>query len=209
MSYASMADTFTKQQVESLIAKVNQQLNVHVNPEDFKSASYSASSLKDLIVQKIVDELNGEWTADMAFHKAKNAIAKVKNISPSTLSDESSLEELFPKENRKELVSKVNAEMGIQMDILKPNGVLYGILLVIFFACIPFSFAFDWFIGSITMVVAAILIYILTKTGNSFRLKTLGHLADHLAWRNYLKQKKGFEPVSESDIRSKVEAIIQ
>lgn len=204
-----MADTFTKEQVESHIAKVNQQLNVHINPEDFKSASYSASSLKDLIVQKILDELNGEWTADMAFHKVKNAIAKVKNVAPSTLTDESSLEELFPKDNRKELVAKVNSEMGIEMDILKPNGVLYGILLVLFFACIPFSFAFDWFIGGITMAVCALLIYILSKTGNSFRLKTLGHLADHLAWRNYLKQKKGFEPVSEGAIRTKVEAIIQ
>lgn len=202
-----MADTFSKEQVAVLIAKVNQQLGVHVNPEDFKSASYSASSLKDLIVQKTVDELNGEWTSDMAFHKLKSAISSVTNVSPSMLTDESSLEILFPKENRKELVSKVNKEMGIEMDILKPNGVLYAILLIIFFACIPFSFAFDWFIGGIVMVVTATLIFILNKTGNSFRIKTLGHLADHLAWRNYLKQKKGFEPVAEGDIRSKVEAV--
>lgn len=203
-----MADTFTKEQVDALIAQINQQLKVHVNPDDFKSASYSASSLKDLVVQKIVDELNGEWTSDMVFHKLKNAIAKVKNVVPSTLTNETLLEEIFPKENRKELVAKVNAEMGIDLDILKPNGVLYGILLVIFFACIPFSIAFDWFIGGITMAVSAILIYILSKTGNSFRIKTLGHLADELAWKNYLKQKKGFEPVTENDIRKKVDAIL-
>lgn len=203
-----MADNISQDQLQQVIAKVNRELNVNINAEDFKSASYSVSSLKDILVQKTADELNGAWTTDMAFHKLRAAISQVKGMPPSSITDETELDQLFPASGRKAQVAKLNDAMGIQPDILKPNGVLYGILIVIFFACIPFSFAFDWFIGGIVMVVSGILIYAVSKTGNNFKVKTVGHLADHLAWRNYLKQKRDYVPVSEEEIRRKVEGLI-
>ncbi len=203
-----MADNISNNQLQQLIASVNRELKVNINPEDFKSSSYSASSLKDLLTQKAADELNGEWTADMAFRKLKAAISQVAGVPSSSITDETELDKLFPASTRKAQVLKLNDAMGFKPDILKPNGVLYGILLVIFFACIPFSFAFDWFVGGIIMVVSGILIYIVSKTGNNFKVKTVGHLADHLAWRNYLKQKRDHIPVSEDEIRSKVERLL-
>jgi len=203
-----MSDSITHDKLQQVIANVNRELKVNINPEDFKSASYSASSLKDILIQKAADELNGEWTTDMAFHKLKAAISQVAGVAQSTITDETELDKLFPSNTRKAQVEKLNEAMGFKMDILKPNGVLYGILLVLFFACIPFSFALDWFIGGIALVVLGALIYLVSKTGNTFKVKTVGHLADHLAWKNYLKQKRDHVPASEEEIRTKVDGLL-
>jgi len=203
-----MSDSISQDQLQQVIANVNRELKVNINPEDFKSTSYSASSLKDILIQKTADELNGEWTTDMAFHKLKAAISQVAGVAPSTITDETELDKLFPSNTRKAQVAKLNDAMGFKMDILKPNGMLYGILLVLFFSGIPVSLGLSWFIGGITMLVSGLLIYILGKTGNTFKVKTVGHLADHLAWKNYLKQKRDHVPVSEEEIRTKVERLL-
>lgn len=204
-----MADTISQEQLQQIIATVNRELKVNLLAEDFKSASYSASSFKDLVIQKVADELNGEWTTDMAFHKLKAAISQVVGVPSMAITEDSELDKLFPSSNRKVQVAKLNDAMGFRMDILKPNGALYGVALFVFFTGIPVSIGLSWFIGGIAMIVSGILIFILNKTGNTFKVKTVGHLADHLAWKNYLKQKRDHTSVSEEEIRMKIERLIK
>ncbi len=199
-----MSANFTHDQIKSVLDKLNFEYSVHLNVEDFRSASYSASSMTDILTQKIADELNGEWTADMAYHKLRAAIVSVLNVREEQVTQESELNELLPSNTRKSNIKAIGEKLGFPLDVLKPNSILYGLFIFLFFACIPFGIGMDWFLSGICMVVFAVIIYILGKTGNSFKMKTVGHLADHLAWKNYLQQKRKTNPVDVDAIRKKV-----
>ncbi len=199
-----MSANFTHDQIKSVLDKLNFEYSIHLNVEDFRSDSYSASSMTDILTQKIADELNGEWTTDMAFHKLRSAIVGVLKINEAQITQESDLNALFPTNTRKSKIKEVGEKLGFPIDVLKPNSVLYGLFIFLFFACIPFGIGMDWFFSGIAMIIFAIIIYILGKTGNSFKMKTVGHLADHLAWKNYLQQKRKSNPVDVDAIRKKV-----
>jgi len=203
-----MANTLSHEQLAGVITKVNSSLNVNLDVEDFKAANYSESSLQDILVSKVADELRGEWTTDMAFHKLRTAISKIRGTSPASITQDTELAQIFPKPGRKAQMKKLDEAMGFPLDILKPNSAVYGILIFLFFACIPFGIGMDWFFSGIAMLVIALLLFILGKTGSDFKMKTVGHLADHLAWKNYLKQKKGASAFSDDEIKRKVDAIL-
>lgn len=203
-----MSQELTQTQLHDIIQKLNTSLKVSLLKEDFKSASYSTSSIEDILVQKICDEKNGEWTSDMAFHKLRNAISVATGKSADSIHQESELTVLFPTEQRKALMKKVGEELGFPVDVLKPNGYVYGFFVFLLFACIPVAIGMDWFLAGIVMICCTVIIYILGKTGNQFRLKTVGHLADHLAWKNYLRQKRNASPVDEALIRSEVKKVL-
>lgn len=199
-----MSETLTQLQLKEIIANLNREFGVHLLSEDFRSTNYSLSSLRDILVQKISDELNGEWTTDMAFHKIKTAISHIVGKDEAYITQETELDQLFPSSNRRKQVNDLSEKLGFKLDILKPNGIIYGFFIFLFFACIPIGIGMDWFLSGIGMIVCAIIIFILGKTGNTFRMKTVGHLADHLAWKNYLKQKRKVDPVDVEAIRKKV-----
>lgn len=203
-----MSQEISQSQLHGVLDKLNQSLNVSLLHEDFKSNSYSQSSIEDILVQKISDELNGEWTSDMAFHKLKSAISSATGTTAEYITQDSDLNQLFPSSQRKELVKKTGEQLGFEMDVLKPNGYVYGFFIFLFFACIPVGIGMDWFLAGIVMICCAIIIFILGKTGNQFRMKTVGHLADHLAWKNYLRQKRNASPVDQNMIRNEVKKLL-
>ena len=188
-----MSANYSHSQIQNILSKLNTTFEVNLNTEDFKSENYSSSSMVDLLTQKIADELNGEWTTDMAFHKLRTAIVALKQIPASEITQETELNSLFPSSMRKTDIKNLENKLGFPFEILKPNGILYGLFIFLFFACIPFAIGMDWFLSGICMVIFGIIIYVLGKTGNTFKMKTVGHLADHLAWKNYLKQKRSYE----------------
>lgn len=202
-----MSQTIQQSEIGSIVSKVNAEFNVHLRPEDFKSAGYSRSSLIDIIGQKIQDEKNGDWTSDVAFHKLRDAIVKVKGIGAGEVTLDSDLNQMFPAAGRKKDVESLGKELGFELKILKPNSGLYGFFIFAFFAGIPL-FSIGWFPAVITMVVSALVIFILTKTANQFKMKSIGLLADHLAWKNYLKESHTNAAVDKTEILQKLESLL-
>ncbi len=203
-----MSESISHNQLKEKIVQLNQAFSVNVDAEDFKSENYSTSSVKELLMQKITEELSGEWTSDMAFHKLRGAIAEITSTPPASITLDSELNTLLPKSGRKKNLTQLENKLGFKMDILKPNSALYGTFILLFFACIPVGIGMDWFLSGICMIVFGVIIYVLGKTGNNFRMKTVGQLADFLAWKNYLVQKRGMKEVNTSEIQSKVDALI-
>lgn len=203
-----MSDSISKIQVAEAIAKLNSHFNIQLPMEEFRSQEYSRSSIRDILIQKVMDEVSGEWTADIAFRKIRSSAARVMNQQPESITVDTLLDELIPSNGRKEKIKAISDDIGVPLDVLKPNSKIYGFLIFLFFACIPIAIGMDWFLSGIAMVVILILIYILSKTGNHFKMKTFGQMADVIAWRNYLQQQKGITQVNENDIRKKVEEVI-
>jgi hypothetical protein len=203
-----MSESISKIQVAEAITKLNSHFSIQLPAEEFRSAEYSRSSIRDILIQKVMDEVSGEWTADIAFRKIRSSAARVLNKSAESITADTLLDELIPAEGRKDKLKAMSEDMGVPLEVLKPNSKIYGTLIFLFFACIPFAIGMDWFVSGIAMIVILILIYILGKTGNNFKMKTVGQMADVIAWKNYLQQQKGNAPVSEDEIRKKVEEVI-
>lgn len=205
-----MEELYSPLQIEKAIVRLNAKLNCAVNPSEFSDKPYSKSSLTDLLVQRYNDELSGEWTTEKAFAFLKRGLLKM-GLSEASVTNEASLESLIPMENRRERVKEWSLATGLELDVLKPNGIVNGILIFLFFAFIPLGIGMDWFLSGIGMLLCAGGIFLLGKTARNFKMETLGQMSETIAWKLYLQQQKssGSTPnhVIGEEVRSALESL--
>ena len=188
-AFLIMSDIFYKQQIDRVVTELNSRLNCSVNPEDFHQHDYSKSSLKDLLLQRYSDNLSGEWTTERAIHVLKTGWVKMGK-SAAELHADTSLSTLISSSDRRRTVSEWSVASGLELDVLRPNSLLNGLLIFLFFAFIPLGIGMDWFISGIGMAICALGIFILGKTARNFKMETFGQMAEAIAWRMYLQQQK-------------------
>ena len=184
-----MAELYNPLQIEKVIALLNSKFNCAVHASEFNNKSYSKSSLGDLLVQRFSDELSGEWTTEKAFAVLKRGLLKL-GVSEDAVTNDALLETIIPRENRRERVKEWSLASGMELDVLKPNGIVNGTLIFLFFAFIPLGIGMDWFISGIGMLLCAAGIFLLGKTARNFKMETLGQMAESIAWKLYLQQQK-------------------
>lgn len=202
-----MVSLYSSSQIEGFLTQLNKRFGCGLSIEEFQHKSFSASSLQDLLVQRISEELSDEWTTEKAYSVLSKGLLNM-GIRESELSAEVALERLFPKRGRREQVAKWSHATGLELDVLKPNSILYGLLVFIFFACIPLGFGMDWFFSGMGMLLSAAGIYLLGKTASNFKMHTLGQMAEAIAWRLYLKQQKSGGQVSRQTITEEVQRVL-
>ena len=198
-----MSNLYTPQQIEKILGELNGRFNCAIALEEFRDKSYSTSSLTDLLIQRISDELIGEWTTEKAFSSLKRGMMQA-GISSDKISMDARLDELFPRAQRREHLMQLSTATGMPIDVLKPNGLLNGLLVFLFFVCIPFGIGVDWFLSGLGMLLCAAGIFVLGKQAKNFKMDTLGQMAEDIAWRLYLQQQKSSASVSKKTIESEV-----
>ena len=203
-----MTELYSPQQTEKLITLLNERLNCSVNAIDYSEKSYSASSLADLLIQRYLDELTGEWTTEKAFGQLQNGLLKL-GLNSTDLHMDAKLNDLIPANGRRQKVQEWAKLSGIELDILKPNGFLNGLLTFLFFVFIPLGIGLDWFFSGIGMAVCAGGIYLLNKTASNFRTETLGQMAESVAWKLYLQQQKSDAKVLAQKVDAEVKRVMQ
>lgn len=203
-----MSKEYTRPQIEHILVELNRKFNIALHPADFKNTSYSASSLRDILMQRIGDELSGEWTNEKAMGILKGALEKM-GFKSEQLHNEARLDVLFPAQGRRARVRQWSAAAGIELEVLKPNGFLYGLLIFLFFACIPLGIGMDWFFSGVCMASCLLLIFILGKTASNFKMQTLGQMAEAIAWKYYLQQQKEKSNYTPEAVASAVNALVK
>jgi hypothetical protein len=198
-----MEELYSPQQIEKIIMRLNNRFNCAVSPDEFTDKSYSQSSLNDLLVQRYSDELSGEWTTEKAFAILKRGLLKM-GVAEHFITGEAYLDTLIPIENRRQRIKEWSLASGLELDVLKPNGIVNGMLVFLFFAFIPLGIGMDWFISGIGMLLCAGGIFLLGKTARKFKMETLGQMSESIAWRLYLQQQKGSGDVSNHIIGEEV-----
>lgn len=203
-----MAKIYTTQQIGPILDALNRRFNCSLELQEFRHSEYSTSSLSDFLVQRITDELTGEWTTERVYATLKRGLMQV-GVPDSSISMDASLESLIPRVNRRAQMREWSKASGIELDVLKPNTVLYGTLVLLFFVCIPLGFGMDWFFSGIGMLVCAVGIFLLNKTASNFRMQTLGQMAEAVAWRLYLQQQKNGRVVDTESISVEVQRVLE
>ena len=203
-----MTELYNPSQIEKLIKELNSRFSCSVNPADYIEKSYSASSLADLLVQRYLDELTGEWTTEKVFAMLQKGLLNL-GISAASIHLDAKLNDLIPATGRRIKVREWSNESGLELDILKPNSFLNGLLTFLFFAFIPLGIGMDWFFSGIGMAVCTGGIFLLNKTASNFRSETLGQTAETIAWKLYLSQQKKGSTISAEKIVDEVKRAMQ
>lgn len=184
-----MSELYTPHQIEKVIDELNKHFECSVSKSEFSDKSYSGSSLTDLLIQRYIDEISDEWTTEKAFYRLQKALLKL-GYKESEIQMEARLNDIIPIGNRRKIVTEWAIESGLELDILKPNGILSGLLTFLFFAFIPLGIGMDWFFSGIGMAACALGLFLLNKTARNFKMETLGQMAETIAWKLYLQQQK-------------------
>jgi hypothetical protein len=203
-----MATIYQQQQVRSIIATLNKRFNIAIHPEEFDRPEYSASSLRDMLIQRVQDELSGEWTTEKAMNMLRKAWSKISGTS-NELPPNMVLEELIAKKGRQAQVKKWAEAAGVELDILRPARLPQGILIFIVFASIPLGLSMDWFLSGVLIMSSLAGLWMMNKTASQFKYTTLEEMAEAVAWKYYLQQQKGKAGHTQQGVTAAVDEVLQ
>ena len=155
--------------------------------------------LCDAIIKKIDLEDSESCTRQQAFYKLRASIVLALNKNPKTISANTSLEEIFPRANRRKNFLKVEEKLGFKMSALNPPGWLMLILAVIFIASVVYIY-FDWKIGISSLILSIVAFKLAIVFGKELNVKTVGELSKKVSTENYLMSRRNPTTVNRKEI---------
>ncbi|PSL35384.1 acyl carrier protein [Chitinophaga ginsengisoli] len=164
--------------------------------------------LCDMVANKVEGFNTNDCTTQQAFYKIRKAILDTQDYDKEALKTDTSLEELFPRQQRRQLVKKFEHILGFKTQILQMKGWLLLLLVSAFLASFVTLF-FSKQIGFGCMVLSFIGILIYSKLGKEFNLKTVGQLAKKISREHYNKVRRNPTTVNRIEITQKVKELFK
>jgi hypothetical protein len=191
--------------ISDVLLKIERSFNIRFTETDLnKTKTFSA--LCDLVVEKVKVVQSDSCTTQQAFYKLRNAINAKKPIEKCELKPQTKLCELFPRDNRIEVVADLENEMGLHVNLLQPKQwIVYafaGLLLV----AIALSF-YNNIAGFILAGIAITGLILAGKFGKELKVKTLGDLAEKIAREHHLSCRRNASSVNRAEVAEKVKTL--
>lgn len=174
--------------ISDLLVKVEKSFQIEFKNNELRYIS-TFGELCDHIANKIQLEHSNECTSQQAFYKLRDAIASTLQIDHRTISTNSALIEVMPKQNRLSLVKKLEDHLGFKLHILRPP---YGISLTLSIVLVT-SFVvlfFNWQVGLAGLAFSNVGLWFANKIGNELEVQTVGQVAKKITRENYLKSRR-------------------
>lgn len=195
-------NTIDPEDIGDVLAKIECSFNIRFENEDLNHVK-TFGALCDLVVGKVKQVQADSCTTQQAFYKLRNAINAKKDVDRCDLKPTTKLCELFPRDNRIEVISDVEDEMGLHMNLLRPKqGVVLAFALsLLVFVTVSFVYSVIGYIGMVASITGLILA---GKFGKELKVKTLGDLSEKIAREHYLKCRRDAQTVNRNEIIDKV-----
>jgi hypothetical protein len=191
--------------VGDVLLKIERSFNIRFTDEDLTHIK-TFGALCDLVVDKVKQVQSDSCTTQQAFYKLRNAINAKKPIEKCDLKPQTKLCELFPRDNRIEVVADLEEEMGLHMNLLRPKpGIVWAFAIaLIVFITISLVYGVVGYIGTVIAIAGLILA---GKFGKELRVKTLGDLSEKIAREHYLKCRRDASTVNRGEVAEKVKEL--
>ncbi|MEB0263344.1 MULTISPECIES: hypothetical protein [unclassified Mucilaginibacter] len=191
--------------VSDVLLKIERSFNIRFTDEDLTHVK-TFGAMCDMVVNKVKQVQSDSCTTQQAFYKLRNAINAKKPIEKCDLKPQTKLCELFPRDNRIEVVADLENEMGLHMNLLRPKpGVVWAFSIALL-ASITISFMFG-IIGYIGMVISITGLILAGKFGRELKVKTLGDLSEKIAREHFLKCRRDASTVNRAEVADKVKEL--
>lgn len=192
-------DNWEIENIEDLIPSIEEMFEIKfdkgelVNVSDFHELCY--------LISNKIDLPNIEsCTKQQAFYKLRNVFSKQNLIDRNSLTLEKDLDKLLPRKSRKNLLKKIESEIGFKINLLEAPRFLiktlfYGLLISLIILFI------NWQIGLICASTFIFGLIVTSKLGNELRAKTVKDLVELITRENYLKVRSKAGTINRHELR--------
>jgi hypothetical protein len=191
--------------VGDVLLKIERSFNIRFTDEDLTHIK-TFGALCDLVVDKVKQVQSDSCTTQQAFYKLRNAINAKKPIEKCDLKPQTKLCELFPRDNRIEVVADLEDEMGLHMNLLRPKPGIVLAFAAALIVSITVSLVYG-VVGYIGTVIAIAGLILAGKFGKELKVKTLGDLSEKIAREHYLKCRRDASTVNRGEVAEKVKEL--
>jgi hypothetical protein len=191
--------------VGDVLLKIERSFNIRFTDEDLTHIK-TFGALCDLVVDKVKQVQSDSCTTQQAFYKLRNAINAKKPIDKCDLKPQTKLCELFPRDNRIEVVADLEKEMGLHMNLLRPKPGIVWAFIIALIAAVTVSLVYG-VVGYIGTIVAITGLILAGKFGKELKVKTLGDLSEKIAREHYLKCRRDASTVNRGEVAVKVKEL--
>jgi acyl carrier protein len=196
---------FDAEDIGDVLLKIEKSFDINLTDDDLKGVK-TFGSLCDLVVNKVKQHHSDSCTTQQAFYKLRNVINSKNPVDKCLLKPQTKLSEIFPRDNRIEVVADIEAEMGFHMNLLQPKQWIiwaFGLLLL---ASVAITFYTET-AGYISGGIAIFGLVLAGKFGKELKVKTLGDLSEKIAREHYLKCRRDASTVNRAEVNQKIKEL--
>lgn len=174
------------QDIDDILETIEKSFNIRFKKHELIEIN-SIRELCILICAKINLQQQDTCTTQQAFYKFRKAYYNTQNTTIS-LRTTSQLSHIFPKEQRRQNISKLEKELGFELSILDPAKWISIFLLLLFAGSILMIFAKPilGIVGILFTVISYIMAY---RFASHFTIDTLKELIANIVKENYHKSR--------------------
>nr|WP_294942365.1 hypothetical protein [uncultured Mucilaginibacter sp.] len=191
--------------ISDVLVKIEKSFDITLGNDDLKDTK-TFGALCDVVVAKVKHAHADSCTTQQAFYKLRNAINARNPEEKYLVKPQTKLCELFPRDNRIEVVADIEAELGFHMNLLQPKSWIvwaFGLMLV---AAIGL-FWVNTTIATIGLIASIAGLRLAGRFGKELKVKTIGDLAEKIAREHYLKCRRDASTVNRAEVVQKVKEL--
>jgi len=175
-------------EVYDIIEKIQESFDFKFDKNELEHVT-TFGELCDIITNKVQGDSTSDCTTQQAFYKLRKAVSKTLLIDTDCIKTDTTLLDLFPKQNRKQRVKEFETELGFSADILDIKPWMGWTILIGFVGSL-IMFFFNWKIAVSGLTVSTFFSWVTIKFfSTELKLLTVGQLAEKMSRENYKKAR--------------------
>lgn len=198
-------NNFDAEDIGDVLLKIERSFDITFADEDLKEAK-TFGQLCDVVVAKVKHAQADSCTTQQAFYKLRNAINAKNPAEKSLVKPQTKLCELFPRDNRIEIVADIENEMGFHMNLLQPKSWIVWCFALLLIASLGL-FLFNTTIATVGLIISIAGLRLAGRFGKELKVKTIGDLAEKIAREHYLKCRRDAATVNRAEVVQKVKEL--
>ena len=191
--------------INDVIKAIGESFNLVFKPNELNEV-HTFGELCDAIIAKIELQNADDNTNQQAFYKLRTAIVKECGLKKTDIITTTNLETIFPREDRRFKVKRLEDALGFQLKILRPKHIVVNTLLLALLGSIVWVF-FQHLYGFYAIVASILLVVLAEKTGKEFMVKTVGEAAEKMTAEHYAESRRNPETVNRKEIVKQIKRL--
>jgi acyl carrier protein len=192
--------------IGEVLVKIEQSFNISLLKDQAMKEVHTFGNLCDVIAEKVKGGDSEACTTQHAFYMLRNAVTAVTGLDKCSVKPQTRLCEVFPRENRLQIIAEIENELDLKMNLLQPRQWIVGLFCLTLVASFVICF-YNWQIGIAGVLSSAISLKLSGRFGKELQVKTIGDLANKIAKENDAKVRKNAGTVKRSEIEQKVKEL--
>ena len=184
--------------IDELLLQVEKSFDIKFVNYEFSHVT-TFGELCDCIANKIELENSEDCTTQQAFYKLRQSISTVLFFNLGDLTTKTLISQILPRPTRISQTKKLEKQLDLKLNILRPRHSISGSLIFILIASIIAVF-FNWKVGISGLSISIIGLWLAYKIGKEIDLTTLGQVAEKMTRENYIKSRRNPKTFNKKEI---------